>query len=542
MTAAATRLQPKPVITDAVRARVAATTTTKTDDAIRANTFYKIMFAPDASPEAKRAAVAAALAFAGTRAECRQRVAEFEAFKEYLAQQREAMAKEIIKFTDTEAFSELQAVYGTLNDDLQKFDDAMAPLTGILDALYTLRTEGATVDAFNEIKNDRNRDKAQAEARRSREDQVSSLTSQLEMEMRKVAGLGQKKTLFGYGPLSEETRQEIARRQVSIDGIKTSLDKVRAEAVAALPVEADQSKFAAEKKQLRDLLDLTSDEHKDRQKNLVATALTFVENAGERTGSVRSHLGKMSSQIQNLYDANGQMNTVYAVMAEGIKEAAAMTLKKRDELMIDPAAAGDTLKKLQRDQAKSDIEDHVALLDASAQDTATTSADLTSQSARIKTMKAANDDQIVKARSLQTQGVAGVADRLSVVLQAVSAAALGESSAMARDTLQRMRDSTNAVAQKEIIRVATNIDDANSDVLKAIGDLDSYGEVMRTATGIERKGLTEMQANLQRLRDLSKATAEDIRAAGAVHADVGSGADAPETKEPEPTSPFGMTR
>lgn len=542
MTTTAAKLQPKSIITEAVRARAAPTQAVKADEAVQANTFYKIMFAPEATPEAKRAAVAAALAFTGTRAECRQRVAEFEAFKEYLSQQREAMAKEIIRLTDTEAFSELQATYGDLGNDLQKFDDAMRPLTDIVESLYTLRMEGNTVDAFNEIKLDRDREKALATARKERENKVSALAAQLDLQTRKMAELGQQRTLFGLGPLSEATRKAIASRQVTVDQIRSELEKVRSEAAAAAPVEADRSKFAAEKAKLRELLDITSEEHKERQKNLVKTALDFVETANSRVGSVRSHLGKMSGQIQNLYDANGQMNTVYAVMSEGIKDASAVTLRKRDALKVVPESE-DTLKKLQREQAKSDVEDHVGLLDASAQDTATTSADLTSQSVRIKTMKAANDDQIVKARSLQTQGVAGVADRLSVVLQAVSAAALGESSAMARDTLQRMNDSTNAVAQKETIRVATNIDDANSEVIKAIGDLDSYGEVMRTATEIQRKGLTEMQVNLQRLRDLSRSTAEDVRAAGAIHADVGAGTDVlPQPKAQEPTSPFNMPR
>jgi hypothetical protein len=170
----------------------------------------------------------------------------------------------------------------------------------------------------------------------------------------------------------------------------------------------------------------------------------------------------------------------------------------------------------------------------------TTSADLTSQSIRIKTMKDANDMQITKARALQTQGVAGVADRLSIVLQAVSAAALGESSSMAKDTLLRMTENTNKVAQKETIRVATGIDESNAEVLKAIDDLGAYGAVMKTATEIQRQGLTEMRENLETLRKLAKETTESVRESVAVNADVGAGASptAAAPKPSQPASPF----
>ena len=79
----------------------------------------------------------------------------------------------------------------------------------------------------------------------------------------------------------------------------------------------------------------------------------------------------------------------------------------------------------------------------------------------MKTMKDAVDQQMNRACAMHSQGISGVADRLSVVLQAVSSAALGEALALAKDTLQQTAEHTNKVAQKESIRIATGIEEQN---------------------------------------------------------------------------------
>ena len=109
---------------------------------IAANAFFKVMFAENTKPEAKRAEVAKLLTFEGTKEQNRERIKEFELFKEYLQSQREEMAQEIIRLTDTGTFSELKQVYDDLNSSLVDFDQKMQPLTDIIDAVYTLRTNG----------------------------------------------------------------------------------------------------------------------------------------------------------------------------------------------------------------------------------------------------------------------------------------------------------------------------------------------------------------------------------------------------------------
>jgi hypothetical protein len=208
---------------------------------------------------------------------------------------------------------------------------------------------------------------------------------------------------------------------------------------------------------------------------------------------------------------------------EGIKKASDSNQKIRDELQPPASGTEDMIAQMSREQKKMAVEQHITTLDTSAADTMATYADLTSGAIRIKTMKDAVDQQATRARTMHSQGISGVADRLSVVLQAVSSAALGEASAMAKDTLQQMADNTNKVAQKESIRIAMGIEEQNQELAKAIDDLGAYGEVVRTATSITREGITDMRKKLDELKALAEDVQGDVQDAIAVNADTKGG-------------------
>lgn len=518
------------VLTDAVRQRAgtgaAAKDSAHAEDArfanIQANAFFKAMFAEESRPEEKKALVAKMLTFEGTKEENRERIKEFELFKEYLQSQREAMAQEIIRLTDTETFAELKMVYDDLNSSLIEFDNKMRPLTDIIDAVYTLRTNGMTVEAFQEIIRDRKREEELHKSREEKKKELADLTARTNALQQDNVTQQEKKSFFGFGGTTEEARQQIGKNDLELKNITERLTTLGTE-IAALdaqvPDESKMGEFAEQKKKLRELLDISTDDHKQRQRDLVDSALNFVNTAKTRVGAVRQHLGKMGDQVENLADANNVMGTVYAIMNEGIKSAGSDNLKLRDTLQ-DTAAEEDTIAKMTRDQKRMAVEQHMTLLDASAVDTMATYADLTSGAIRIKTMKDAVDQQSIRARTMHSQGISGVADRLSVVLQAVSSAALGEASAMAKDTLQLMADNTNKVAQKESIRIAMGIEEQNTDLTKAIDDLGSYGEVVRAATTITKEGLTEMRGKLDELKKLTEVVQDDVKDAIAVNADI----------------------
>lgn len=490
---------------------------------IASNPFFSVMFSENSSPEQKRSAVTQLLTFEGTKEENRERIQAFELFKEYLQHQREEMAQEIIRLTDTGTFSELKQVYDDLNTSLIDFDTKMQPLTDIIDAVYTLRTNGMTLEAFQEIIRDRENE-AQARRMRGEKDaEFRNLKAKVDSLNGDIATLGENRSFFGLGPVTQDSRESIARKQLELSDIQSRLGSLGTEITELdkqVTPESELGEFAEQKKKLRELLDISADDHKQRQKDLVDSAVNFVSTAKTRVGSVRQHLGQMNGQVENLFDANNMMGTVYAVLNEGIKDAAANTQKVREALMPPATGAEDTIAQMTREQKKMAVEQHITMLDATAADTMATFADLTSGAIRIKTMKDAVDQQAIRARAMHSQGISGVADRLSVVLQAVSSAALGEASAMAKDTLQQMTNNTNKVAQKESIRIAMGIEQQNAELAKAIDDLGAYGEVVRTATSITREGITDMRKKLDELKALAQDVQGDVSDAIAVNADT----------------------
>lgn len=522
------------VLTEAVRAKATPQkkTAAKTEDTpfanIEANAFIRILFQVELSPEQKREEIAKALTYAGTKEENRARVHEFELAKEFLQHSRSEMAQEIIRLTDTEAFSELKRIYDEINGALVDFDNKMRPLTEIIDAVYTLRTNGEALNAFREIQEDRDREKARQDSRRACEDEAARLGADLDRMDREIATESQKKSFFGLGGIKADSQERINALRADVTGKREALEDVRSR-ITALNSEATEAankvgEYAAEKAKLRELLDISTDAHQKRQEDLVNAALHFVTTAKERIGAVRSHLGTMNGQVENLGDANNQILRVYAILNEGIRGAEKANQGIRATLA--PVPEEDLIAKMTREEKLSGIDSHIKLLDSSAADTMMTYTDLTTQAIRINAMKDSNDEQITGVRAMHAQGVAGVADRLSVVLQAVSSAAINESSSMARDTLSEMANTTNRIAQKEVIRVATGVTEQNAQIMSAIEGLSSYGDVLRAGTEITRSGVKEMREKLEEMRTMAEAVQQDIRDHVAVHSEVGLSSNA----------------
>jgi hypothetical protein len=527
-------------------ARVQATTKTAAAAAvfenIAANTFYQIMFAEGTTPEQKQVAVTQALTFAGSKEESRQRAKELEEFKEWLQDRRQAMNTEIIKLTNTEAFAELQAVYEDMNAALNDFDNKMKPLMEIISAVHELRTQGLTFDTFKEIQADREFEAENARVTEEKARELHAVNESVSRLKDDILALGEQKSLWGLGGVKESARIEIARKEEQIKqaevrkaDLGTEIDGLREQ----LRQRQDQTgEHARRKAKLRELLDLRGEDHRQRQTDLVKAALHFVETSKTRISSVRGHLGGMNEQIENLFDANQHISRVYAVLGEGISSAE----KKNQDVRaaLEPPKDGEEslIQKHTREEKKTAIEQYMATLTDAKQDTMVTFADLTGQTIRIKTMLEANTAQVSRVKTMQSQGVAGVADRLATVLQAVSQAALGESSAAAKDTLALMVESTNRVAQNQTIATAMGIGDANKDLLRAIDDLGAYGDVLREATAITQAGVQEARGYLEQLRTLAEDVKGDIGEAFAVHAEAALGTPAKKPEKPAVKSPF----
>lgn len=490
---------------------------------IESNPFYKIVFG-EGDPEAKKAAIAKQLAYdiEKDKSDNKERLAAFDLFKEWLMDQRKDMAQEIINLTDTDAFSELKDVFDQMNQGLLDFEDKMAPLTDILDAVYRLRmaSDGAMFDVFKEIKEDKAEEERIARLREEQEAQLNELSGQVSTLQQDIKVLQGEKSWFGLGGIKKSALKQIAEKEAQLENHRGEIGNLtHAIENTVFNRESEFAEYANEKAKLRELLDISSEEHKARQQALVDAANGFVNMADTRTSNVLEHLEGINEQVDRLADSNGGMRNVYAVISEAVEEAEESNTALRDRLTEAPEDESN-IAQMKRENQKMAVEDHVTALTAAKSDTIGTYSDLTAESYRIKAMKDSNNSQVSKTRSLNSKGVSGVASRLSTVLQGVSMAALSESSEVAQMTLDRMNQQTNRITQKEALKNAMGISMENDALVKAIEELESYGKIARAATDISREGYQEMKENLAELEKTAKDVSDAVKEAVAVGADV----------------------
>lgn len=549
----------------ATRKKTSATTSTtvkeqvQTDEKfadIDTNTFYKIVFNEKLDPVQKKEEIAKALSFdPDDKVQSQERLKEFVEFKEYLQNQRKLLAQEIIKLTDTGAFSELQGVIEELNSGILEFDKQMTPLTEIIDAVYKLRLQGGetVLGVFREIKEDQAAEEERKQKVADTERKLTDLQGRTETVNGDLAVLQNSRKhrkWLGFGGLKDEAIRDIAAKQGELAEIGSTVETTAKELEDLKDPnkarETQYAEFAAEKAKLRELLDLTSEQHKQRQKGLVNAAQDFVNKSDSRVGTVLEHLEMMTGQVEGLSNVNNGMQSIYAIVTEASKDAAETNQKIRDGFVKKEGTEESPIEQLQRENKKQAAEEYITAMDGSTIDTMKTFQDLTSQAIRIKQMKDANREQVSKTRELHSSGIAGVADRLSTVLQAVSAAALNESSEAAKMSISTMNDKTNAVAMKESIRTAMGIKDAAAGLNKAVDDLAAYGEVLRSSSEITREGVKEIKQGLSTLEESIKKTKKDLQDAYAVNADVAGGAEPSnddnktEAKRPAPKKEKGL--
>ena len=520
---------------------------------IKSNPFYQVMLDDARAPQEKLETLTQALTFADDREKARETLSAFNSFKEFLQFERKRMAQEIIALTDTEAFAELKSVFEDINTALLTFEDQIGPLTDIVDAVYTLRMNGVTFDVFTELLREREEKQRRGDERAELKSKLVDLETMIKNLRGESARLENDKSFFGLGGIKQAAKEGIAKNEALIeeksDAMKAVLDQIKSiDEADALPSEFED--FADEKEKLRELLDISSEDHQARQVALVDSAQNFINTTEERVSSVLSHFNGMNGQIDNLDEANFTMRGMYAILNDAIKGAEEANETRREAIKTAIEKADSDLERLNQERLERDLNGHISSLGRSSVDTTSVLAELTASGHRIHSMREANEQQVAKTRSLHTSGVAGVADQLSTVLQAVSAAALGESSEAAKISLERMNKTTSDLSQREVIRVALGTKELNEDLTKALSDLSEYGETIRAATSITREGLTETRELLDKIERQTADTQAAVKESLDVAADVASGkggvkrdkaeGDADASEAPE--SPFGLGR
>jgi chromosome segregation ATPase len=491
--------------------------------AIERNTFHELVFT-ERDADRAREAVATQLAYDRDldRDANRGRLVEFEHFRAWLMAQRTDMAQQVIQLTDTDAFSQLKNAIDEMNRGMLDFEQQMQPLTEILDAVYRLRVEADAdmADILQEIQEDRAEEaRLQAEretceaAQQRLQARIDSLREEIEREKLR-------RTWFGLGRIKEAAQKRIAEIEREIeDQMKEIEANVAAMNKVAAPRETRFGGFAEEKARLRELLDISSEEHRERQKALVDSANAFVSMAQSRTTAVLTHLEGINARIEHLGEANGRLREAYAILTEAVHEAEARNSSLRDELLEGPEQES-SIASLQRTNLRMTLENHVSALSTAKIETLETYGDLTAEGYRIKAIRDANQTQVARAHALSSKGVAEVASRLSTVLQGVSTAALAESSDIARQTLARMNQQTTRFTHKEALKNAMGISADNDALVHAIEELEGYAKIARAATAMSREGLIDLRENLGRLERTLTDVVDAVSEATAVSAEV----------------------
>jgi hypothetical protein len=530
-----TRLAKQTNETTQVRSRYQRKEEEKSD--IEENTFYSIVMNPETELEEKVQQVSKVLEFTNDKEQDRAHIKEFEQFKEYLQSISETMSKQRIEMTDTATFSELQKVYGDFNNDLNDFIEKIKPLTDITDALYTLRKNGETRSVLQKIQ----QDKAN---RKDLEDEINAIITQLEdvdYNIKELTAknymLAEDKSFFGFGNIKAASKAKILENEEKLKELQYNRDNL-VKSVEDLQNKIKDmdagSEYSFEAQKLKELLDLNSEQHIERQANLVQSALQFINSGKERFGEIRKHLDLMTNQIEGLTDNNNNMQQIYAVLNDATKKAEESNNTKREELLNKPEPESQ-IEKMKLDKEKRDLDEYIDTVTTATVDTMQTYGELSMEEIKLRNMQAATKNQAASAATMHSRGIASVASQLSVVLTAVNSAAINESQVMASDTLTQMANVTNDVAKKESIRIATGRDDVNIELEKTLQDLMEFGDTQRQATDITREAITTMRANLDELEKLSKDVQEDTSEFVAVAAETGAKKKEPK-KEKKDTS------
>lgn len=489
---------------------------------IQENSFFKVIFSNSLSLEEKVEGVAKALEFTNNKEEDRARLKEFDSFKEYLQSISEQMSKQRIQMTDTEVFAELQRVYSDFNNDLNEFIDQIKPLTDITDALYKLRQSGETRDVLAQIKADREWESDADERKKTLEETLVLLEQEITDLGNANLELAQDKAFFGFGQIRPASKAKILSNEASMEKLREEEKNIRAK-LDELNKEIGERESlrsqSVEAQKLRELLDLTSEEHTLRQAKMVESALKFVTEGKERFGAIRSHLDKMVKQIEGLGDNNGNMIQIFAVINEATKKAENAHRERRKAL--EEAEISDSLvEKMKHEEECRQLDEHIDTVTTATVDSMQTYGDLTTEAVKIRNMQAATKKQVESARAMHSRGIASVASQLSVVVTAVNSAAINEAQSMASSTLSEMAKVTNDIAKNEAIRIATGRDDVNYELESMLQNLAEFGDTQREATEITREALETMRANLEEMEKLAKDVQSDTNEFVGVAGDV----------------------
>jgi ribosomal protein S9 len=493
---------------------------------IEQNPFFKIMSDKALTPEQKRDAMIAVLVVDPevSKEVNREKLEALNVFKEYMQAQRIALNERNMALSETGAFSDLQGVLKDMNNGLIDFEETMKPLTDILDAVYELRQAGKTIDVFKEIRNDKEWEEERKKEIEGFAGEVSVLEGEISGRNAEIGELSNQRKWFGLGGIKESAKQQIAELNALNAGTSGQIAEVAGKIQETKTVleggpGTDHPELARQKEILRTMLDITSEEHREKQQALVDKALKFVEFSRTRTSDTLVKFEDMKDQIQRSSDVTVGMLQSFAIVDEAVKTAEKENSTVRGKY-LEPVGTPGSVVEIARTAKLDLINEFVTTMNDTSLNTTKSIEELERERMQVNTMQDANRENIRSTRELSTSGVATIAGQLSAVLTGIGSAALVQSSESARETMHRMGILTQDTLMKEVISTANRKQDVNHDMVIAIERLGQYSEVQRAGIEISRSAITEMRKNVDAMQEASRVLGKTVEEGQSVAAEV----------------------
>lgn len=479
---------------------------------IQSNVFAQIMLNDSLSPEQKRDAMVEQLVFSAesTKEQNRQKLEAFGAFKEYLQEQRKILNREGIRLQDTEAFAELQSVVDEMTKASLEFQERAKPLIEILSAVFEIRKQDKIPDVYKEIQKDKEWSEEQNTRLIELDDQLKQLVAENERLERWKAQLSQDKSLFGFGPTKRSALQQIAQID-AVDKVKTSqaladtLEKIQNQKnIIAAGRSSENPELVEQKRILREFLNLSKEENRDRQKRLIDAAVTYVDTSDARLKSVLGTLGRLGKHAEVLSDTNGILKNMHLIMDESLKEAAKRNEDLKHNLSEQPAEES-AIARMTREEKLADLNECIGRSDDHAVDVANSVGGLTKHAVQIQAYKDTIRNESGSTKRLHLEGVSQMGEQLMSVISAISSAATTESRSLAADNFAKMAAQNQTIISQEVVKNATTIDLEAQQISRLVGELQDYGDVLKASSDIANAGYARMRDTIGAIRKVSGA-------------------------------------
>lgn len=495
-----------------IQARQKTANKTQAEGFVQSNVFAQILLNQDLSPEARRDALVRELAFDNnaSKEKNRAKLEAFGAFKEYLQEQRKILNREGIKLQDTDAFAELQSVVDEMTKASLEFQERVKPLLDVLTAVFEIRKNDKIPDVYREIEKDKEWAQEETQRLTGFEDTLRSLIEKNRDLEREQARLSQERAFFGFGP----TKKSALGRIAEIDSVdRPQLASEIGDMVAKIEEQksrikagrtSDNPELSHQKQVLREFLDLTKEENRDRQKALIEAAVRYVDTSDMRLKSVMGTLKRLGEHAEVLADTNGILKNVHVIMDESLKEVGKTNNELKRALGSGPSEES-AIARMGREEKLQDINEFIGRTDDHAIDIANSIGGLTKHAVQIQAYKDTLRNESGSTKRLHLEGVSQMGEQLMSVISAISSAATSESRAVAANNFARMAAQNQTIVSQEVVRNATTIDLEAQQIGRLVGELQDYGDVLKASSEIATAGYERMRDTIGAIRKVSGA-------------------------------------